>query len=147
MFGLSTKVLSIGCGVLAAIVLTLGFLLKGAYEDLGEARAAVKAAVKANETNQTTISELEEANAEWAELHEADRTRADELVAQAMRERDEARGRLQRERAEWEELYADDPDADAWRNTRVPDAVSERLRRDRGSDRDADGDQRSPDIH
>lgn len=150
MFGLDTaltKGLAIAAGVSALAAIALGVLLKGAYEDLGAARASLKTVVATNESNQETITELEAANAEWARRHGADLEHANQLLADAISERDQVRGVLARRQAEWEDLYGRNPDADTYRRIPVPDPVAERMRRNRRGDRDPDGDGVRAEVH
>lgn len=97
-------------------------------EALAESRAAeVAVAVDANATNQTAIAELKrnlDACVGQAQLVQdlADAAKADLARARAERQKLESA-----RRAEWEKLYANDPNCAAWAAGAVCAGVSDRL--------------------
>lgn len=145
MFSPTTKGLGIACGALALSCLALGWLLKGALEDVGrlEERIAEKnrqltEAADANASNLTTIGELEAAIDGWAAVCSLAPGAAEEAVAEtradAARTETETRA-LERER---KADYESDTDYQQWADQLAPDPVADRLRRAaRSADRDA----------
>lgn len=95
--------------------------------------ARAEAAEAANQANALTISELETANAGFAERMRYDEEQAARAVASLQQETERLQGELQRARGTRRIIYQGDEHAKSWADTPVPVAVMRSLRDDQAA--------------
>lgn len=83
----------------------------------------------ANRDNVTAIAELSAANMSWAGLADKRTQEAAAAATAANAERDRLLAQIDLRRRERGSIYESHPDAAVWGRQRVPDSISEQLRR------------------